>query len=101
MKCDDPDQELYIPESFGWEARKEFNRKYRGCGETSRFILNFAATNKIDSVGLGLILQLANYLKRDRKRLYLVRAVGPVREVLKAAGLEALASFDYPQSIQT
>jgi len=99
MIHDDLDQEFFIPESFGWESRKEFNRKYRGSGETSRIILNFAVTNKIDSVGLGLILQLVSYLKRDKQRLYLVRAVGPVQEVLKAAGLEAFASFEYPTSL--
>lgn len=90
------DCEIVMPEEFGWSARQDFKRSHGSELGKSRFILNFSQTRKIDASGLGLLLQLSDLLAGESGRLHLVLARGQVLAALKAAGLDSVASFEYP-----
>jgi anti-anti-sigma regulatory factor len=90
------DKEIFAAHRLTWDARADFNRQYRPCSIESRYIVDFSTTTEIDAVGIGLILQLAQALGNDSKRLFLARAHGAVLECILGAELDRIAEIGYP-----
>jgi len=91
------DQVVFAPNSLCWAARSDFNRQYRPVREDRRYIVDLSNTIEMDAVGLGLLLQMADALGGDRSRFYIARAQPAVAEILKAASLDDVANFGYPE----
>jgi anti-anti-sigma factor len=82
---------LVVEGIFDIELYNEFNNSYKEhVGVVSRFIIDFAGTDRIDSAALGLMLLMRQKIGGDGDRIQLINANDKVRRSLDTAQFSKL-----------
>jgi HptB-dependent secretion and biofilm anti anti-sigma factor len=82
---------IQLPVRFTFDSHADFRPAYRDQPAGNRkYRLDFRDTEYLDSAGLGMLLQLLDYVGGDRKRIELVNLQPNVRELLHLADIDSL-----------
>ena len=81
---------LKINGDFTFDMNREFRHAYQACPKSSTFVVDLANTRYMDSSGLGMLLQLRQYVGEDKKRVRIVKAQPRTAEILKVAQFDSL-----------
>ena len=85
---------IVLPQRFTFHDHRKFREGYAQTpAQATHYVVDFNATRFIDSAGLGMLLQLAEYALSDPRRIRLVNCTREIRETLEVAGFGDVATI--------
>ena len=84
---------IRIHGQFDFLLNSAFREAYRQFSPESRFVLDMADVEAIDSSALGMLLMLREYAGNDRARVILQHLNEDVRRVLELSNFDRLFSL--------
>lgn len=87
---------IRMPSRFDYHLSHDFRRTVGdiiGRDEGNEIVVDFSATDYLDSAGLGMLLVLRDSARNAGKPVVLTRATGHVRKVLETAHFGKLFQF--------
>lgn len=85
---------IALPQQFTFDDHRRFRAGYfNGKAPAARYVVDFTVTRLIDSAGLGMLLQLTEYVLNDPSRVHLVNCTADMRQTLAMAGVAEAATI--------
>lgn len=81
---------ITIPGRLDFNFQNDFRVAYESAGAGSEFILDFTATEYIDSSALGMLLLLRDYAGGDSAKIELKNCHSEVKTILDIANFQKL-----------
>jgi len=86
---------IYVSGHFDFSRVQEFRNAYEGMAPSVRqVIIDFRATEHIDSSGLGMLLNMRKSLAPEQRRFHLVNCTPTVRKVFDISRFDKLFVID-------
>lgn len=85
---------IVVRGSFVFDINKEFRAVYRSLPAGTAVVVDLAATDYIDSAGLGMLIRLRDYAGGTDDAVTLHAANATVRKILEVANFARLFKID-------
>ncbi len=85
---------LEMPERFDFSVHTEFRKAYENNNSARKYIINLGRTRYMDSSGLGMLLQLREYLGGDTSSIRIKNGDENIKEILAIANFDKMMQID-------
>jgi len=83
-------QVINVQGRFDFSVQAEFRQAYEAVGNDSKFILNFASADYMDSSALGMLLLLRDYAGGDSAKIELTNCHAEIKNILEISNFQKL-----------
>lgn len=81
---------INIQGRFDFSLQSEFRQSYELAAPSSNFVVDFAATDYIDSSALGMLLLLRDYAGGDSANIDIVHCRNEIKNILEISNFQKL-----------
>ncbi len=81
---------IKLPSEFDFRAHKDFRKSHRDADPSAQYILDFAATEHIDSSALGMLLVMREGLGNDDAKVKIINCRSNIKKLLEMASFDNL-----------
>ena len=89
-ETDDGSVKIQISEKFTFDCHREMRAAYEGRAATTKYIIDLARTDYIDSSALGMLLLLREAAGGDHTKIKLINCNASVKNVFDVANFNLM-----------
>jgi anti-anti-sigma factor len=75
---------------FDFNSHKQFRAGYRSANNVSSFIVDFLEVDYIDSIGLGMLLTMSEYVDGSNAKMTLVNCNSEIKSILETCNFQKI-----------
>ena len=81
---------LKLQGRFDFNSHKQFRAGYRSANNVSSFIVDFLEVDYIDSIGLGMLLTMSEYVDGSNAKMTLVNCNSEIKSILETCNFQKI-----------
>ena len=81
---------IKINKRFDFAINEEFLASFQSVESAANFIIDLSSCEYMDSSALGMLLQLREFVNKDKSKLQIIQCSKEIKKTLKLAGFDSI-----------